>query len=116
MTVPCSLQNFTEAEVSEVWAFLDDCDKIESNQSQSVAAGQTEVDVHAENGIEPTRYLTDPAPPPKLFYRTFWRSLTRRLIGRKSSHVRPRIIETTPSPECGMSESGHAKGIEGCVP
>ena len=39
--------------------------------------------VQDENSYEPMRRVANPAPP-KRFFRTFWRSVTRRLIERES--------------------------------
>jgi hypothetical protein len=42
----------------------------------------------SQNGFEPVRRLADiasPIAPPKLFYRTFWRSVTRRIVALSST-------------------------------
>jgi hypothetical protein len=44
--------------------------------------------------LEPIRYLVESAAPPKLFFRTFWRSLTRRLVKRTKALI---LTETSMS-------------------
>ncbi len=42
----------------------------------------------SQNGLEPVRHLAEIAPriaPPKLFYRTFWTSVTRRILALSST-------------------------------
>ncbi len=53
-------------------------DAVDSMEIESATDSQAK-----EHVFEPIRCLTETAPPPpKLFHRTFWRSLTRRMVQR----------------------------------
>ena len=67
-------------DLEEIFAFLVALDEAEASSDADtwVTASVSETEIN----LEPTRILTDRSPP-KLFYRTFWRSLTRRMIQKE---------------------------------
>ena len=70
----CSSISFEEARaVIEAWGFA-------WNEKQFVLNADEES--YAPEVFEPTRLIPDSAPP-KRFYRTFWTSVTRRLVARE---------------------------------
>jgi hypothetical protein len=81
-------KSFTAKELLGVWEFMDALDKSGAERQLSVAEGQATgaADADMRNEIEPTRFLTDRAPP-RRFHRTFWRSVTRRLVELKQKNL-----------------------------
>jgi hypothetical protein len=70
----------------EVYAFLSAWDEREAERRQNVAGAGRLVEAVKDVDFEPARSLTNRAPP-KLFYGTFWRSITRRLIQHNAKHL-----------------------------
>jgi hypothetical protein len=51
---------------------------VESMQMQALIEPRA-----SESDLEPMRFVSVSEPPPKRFYRTFWRSVTRRILQRE---------------------------------
>ena len=67
---------------------LSGCKQHES--AQVVGSMETEsfaIPLPSESVFEPMRCMLESPHPPKRFYRTFWRSLTRRMVQRKKERV-----------------------------
>jgi hypothetical protein len=68
----------------EVYAFLAAWDESQARKRELAAGAggvSAPMDIVADIDFEPVRCLgLTGLPPPKLFYRTFWRSITRRLV------------------------------------
>jgi hypothetical protein len=58
-----------------------------------------------ENVFEPMRSVLAFEPPPKRFYRTFWRSATRRILQLEKKKALRREIPTSDASEDGSSPS-----------
>ena len=48
-----------------------------------------------ESDVEPMRLMSVAQPPPKLFFRTFWRSVTRRIVQHEKNIALGRAVPTT---------------------
>jgi hypothetical protein len=79
--------NFIKAEAYALIAAWEAC---ESERKEWKESAESNFDAHSDALYEPSRSI--PAfSPPKQFYRTFWRSITRRTLehSRKSIAARP---------------------------
>jgi hypothetical protein len=55
----------------------------QQESAQALRAKDVGLAAHSQSSardLEPMRFVSAPLPPPKLFYRTFWRSMTRRIM------------------------------------
>jgi hypothetical protein len=88
--------NFIKAEVYALIAGWEAC---KSNPEESEEASEFTRDSPSEDLYEPSRHIPSSAPP-KRFYRTFWRSVTRRMLEHARKSVISSIADLDHSRSC----------------
>ncbi len=69
----------------------------------------------SESDLEPMRFVSVPLPPPKRFFRTFWRSVTQRILQLKNQGVlnRETMSSSDASDELDGSSTSTVSGPQG---
>ena len=86
--------NFIKAEVYAMIAAWEACAQKRNEEIQSLSAATSLTHCPDFSVFEPIRSVPDPTPP-KRFYRTFWRSITRKLMSHHLESVKASAISET---------------------
>ena len=86
---PCGDQAYVPVNVikPEVYALIAAWEACQSDPMESEEAAESTLHAHSESMYEPSRCIPTSAPP-KRFYLSFWRSVTRRML----EHTRKSIL------------------------